>query len=58
MPVTTVKYFSGHREHWYELEDEPKKQPKWISMRKKLATKIIMDCRTTASHHFRRRLGF
>ena len=27
-------------------------------IRKKIATKVIMDCRTTATHKFRTRLGF
>ena len=27
-------------------------------MHKELATKIVMDCRTTESHKFRTRLGF
>ena len=56
--VTTVKYLSGHRKHRYELVDQPKKQPNRIFIRKELATKVIMDCRTTAAHKFRTRLGF
>ena len=58
MRVITVKYPLDHRNHRYELVDEPKKQPNRAFIRKELVTKIIMDCRTTAAHKFRTRLGF
>ena len=56
--VTTVKYLSGHRKHRYGLVDEPKKQPKRTFICNELATKVIMGCRTTATHKFRTRLRF
>ena len=53
-----MKYLSDHMKHRYELVDEPKKQPNRIFIDKELATKVIMDCRTTAACKFRTRLGF
>ena len=53
----TIKYHSDHRKHRYELV-EPKKQVNRIFKDKKLAIKVIMDCRTTSTHKFRTRLGF
>ena len=56
--MNTIKYLSDHGKHRYELEDEPKKQPNRIFTHKKLATKVIMVCRTTAAYKFRTRLQF
>ena len=58
LPVITVKYFSDHRKHIYELADKPNKQPNRIIIYKELAAKVIMDCRATAAHKFRIRLEF
>ena len=59
MRVNTVKYPSGYREHRYEIiDDPPKKQPNICFIRKELATKVFMDCRTTAAHEFKTRLVF
>ena len=52
------KNLSGHRKHRYDLVDEPKKQPSRIFIHKELATKVIMDFRTTAVHKFKTKLGF
>ena len=41
-----------------ELVEEPKKQINRISIDKKLAIQVIMDCRTTSAHKFRTRLAF
>ena len=56
--VITVKYPSDHRKHRYELVDEPKNNPTEFLMCKELATKVMMDCKITAAHIFRARLGF
>ena len=58
LAVTTVKYLSGHRKHRYKPLDEPRKQPNIIFIDKELATKVIMNCRTTAGYNIRTRLGF
>ena len=54
----TTKYNSNHRKHRYEIVDEPKKQFNRIFIDKKLAIKLIMDCRITSHYKFRTRLGF
>ena len=54
----TIKYHSDHRKHRCELVEEPKKRCNRIFINKKLAIKIIMDCRTKSAHKFRIRLGF
>ena len=56
--VPKTKYLSNHRKHIYELVDESKKQPNRVFIQKELATKVIMNYRTTAAHKFRTRLGF
>ena len=56
--MTTVKYLSDHRKHRYEVVDESKKQLNIIFIDKESAAKVIIDCRTTAAHKFRTRLGF
>ena len=48
----------GQRKHIYELENEPKEQPNRVFTCKELAIKVIMDCKATAAHKFRTRLGF
>ena len=53
-----MKYNSNHRKYRYELVEEPKKEVDRNFIDKKLATKVIMDCRTTMTHKFRTRLGF
>ena len=53
-----IKYHSDHRNHRYELVEEPKKQVNRIFTDEKLAIKAIMDCKTTSAHKFRTRLGF
>ena len=58
MGVTKIKYFSGHRKHGYELVDEAKEQPNAIFIPKKIANKVINDCRTTVTHKFGTILGF
>ena len=58
MREITTKYNSNHRKQRYELIEEPKKQVNKIFISKKLAIKVIMDCRTTSAHKFRTRLGF
>ena len=42
----TTKYHSNHRKHRYERVKKPKKQCNKIFTNKRLAIKIIMDCRT------------
>ena len=54
--MATVKHLPGHRNHRYELVDEPNKQPNKIFIGKVSAIKVIMDCRTTTAHKFRTRL--
>ena len=50
LEMTTTNYFSDHRKNRYEKVDGwIKKQPDKIFMRKELANKVIMECRTTAS---------
>ena len=46
-----------HRKHRHELVDEPKKQSNRIFIDEKLATKVIMDCRTTSVRKFKTRKG-
>ena len=54
----TIKYHSEHRKHRYEPVEEPKKQVNRIFIDEKLASKVIMDCKTTSAHKFRTGLGF
>ena len=54
----TRKYHSNDRKHRYDLVNKPKKQCNRIFIDKKLAIKVIMDCRTTSAHKFRTRFGF
>ena len=58
MQEITITYDSDHRKHRYEIVDQPQKQPNIIFINTELAAKVIMDCRTTAAHKFRTKLGF
>ena len=58
LKLNPVKYLSGYRKHRSELVNEPKKQHNRIFIRKELATKLIIDSTTTATHKFRTKLGF
>ena len=51
-------YLSNHRKYRYELVDKPKKQPNRFFISNELANKVIIDCRTTAAHIFKVKLGF
>ena len=53
MRETAVKYFSDYRKRIYEriYSILTRKQSNRIFMLKELATKVIMDCRTTAVHN-------
>ena len=53
----TTKYNPNYRKHRYVLADKPKTQVNGIFIEKKLAIKVIMDCRTTVSHKVRTTLG-
>ena len=44
MRETAIKYNSNHKEHRYELVEEPKKLVNRIFINEKLTIKIIMDC--------------
>ena len=57
MRITTGKYLSDPRKHRYELVMN-QKQPNRIFIGKELAINVIIDYRTTASHKFKKRLGF
>ena len=46
-----------HRKHRSQLVDSSKKQPNRIFIHKKVAIKVIMDCRTTAAHNFKQGFG-
>ena len=58
MQEVKTKYHSDYRIYRYEQVEEPKKQCKKVLIGKKLAIKVIMDCRTTSVHEFRTWLGF
>ena len=47
MREITTKYRPDYKKHRYELTEEPKKQYNRIFVDKKLAVKVIVDCRTT-----------
>ena len=51
-----MKYYPNHKKHRYDLVDEPKQQCNIIFLDKKLAVKVISDCRSV--HKFRTRIGF
>ena len=54
----TITYNSDHRKNRYELVVKPKKQCNRSFINRKLAIKVIMDCRTATVHKFKTRLGF
>ena len=58
LQVTTINNVLGHRKLRYKLWDKPKKQPNRVFIGREMATKVSMDCRTTAAHKFRTRPGF
>ena len=59
MREITIKYLSDHRKRKYEIvEDKKKKQVNRIFIDEKLTVKVIMDCKTTSPHKFRKRLEF
>ena len=51
----TTKYHSDHRKYRYELVNEPIKCNR-VFINKKLAVKVIRDCRTTSAHKFRTKM--
>ena len=55
--TVTTKYNSNYRKYRHEMIDEPKKTNR-IFIHKKLGAKVIMNCRTTAAHKYRTKLGF
>ena len=55
-----IQYHSDNRKHRYELVEKPKKKKKKFIRNfkdKKLAVKVIMDCRATSVHKCRIWLG-
>ena len=54
----TTKYDSNHSKYRCELVEEPTKQLNRIFKNKKLAVKLIMDCRKISANEFKSRLGF
>ena len=58
LQVITKKYNSDCRKHRYQLVDDPKKTRKQkFFLHKDLALKVILDCKTTDSCKFKRKLG-
>ena len=57
MREITTKYNSNHKKYKYELVEEPKKQCNTLFIDKKLAIKVIMDCKRALAPTFRARLG-
>ena len=58
LPVITNKYDPVYKNHRYELENRPKKQPYRRFLRSDLALKVIMDCRTDALCNLKKNVGF
>ena len=58
MPSITNKYNKIYKKCRCELVNEPIKQPNRRFLRKDLALKIIMDCRTDESCNLKKNLGF
>ena len=54
---TKTKYNSNHRKNWHKLIQEPKKQVNRFFIDEKLVIKVIVDCRTTLTYKFWKRLG-
>ena len=54
----TIKYHSDHRKQRYQLVEQPRKQSNRTFIDKKLAVKVLVDCRTTSAQKVRTRLGF
>ena len=53
-----ANYHFSHRKHRYRVDNKSRKQCNRIFIDEKLGIKVIMDCKTTSAHKFRRRLGF
>ena len=58
MRETTTKYHSHYSKHRHERDNKSRKQCNISFIDKKIANKVIMDCRTTSAHKFRKRLEF
>ena len=58
MRETTTKYHPHYSKHRHELDNKSRKQCNISFIDKKIANKVIMDCRTTSAHKFRKRLEF
>ena len=58
LPAITNKYDKIYKKRRYELVNEPIKQPNRRLLRKDLALKIIMDCKTDESCNLKKNLGF
>ena len=52
----TIKYYSDHRKHRYELVDERKEQSNRIFVDEKLEIRVILVCRTTSAHKCRKNI--
>ena len=55
---TTTKYHPHYSKHRHELDNKSRKQCNISFIDKKIANKVIMDCRTISAHKFRKRLEF
>ena len=55
-PEIKEEYRLKHRKHRYELVTEPKKESDRSFIDKKLALRVIVDCRKSSTHKFRTRL--
>ena len=58
LTIVTRKYPSKYRKQRQELVNRGNYQSFTILLKKKLAIKVIMDCRTAIAVEFRSRLGF
>ena len=58
LPAATKIYGSDYGKRSYELVDNDDYQPCRVFLRKDLALKVIMNCRTEEVPNFRKRLGF
>ena len=58
LPAITNKHNKIYKKRRYELVNEPIKQPNRRFLRKDLALKIIMDCKTDESCNLKKNLGF
>ena len=58
MPDIKEEYHLKYRQDRNELVTEPKKECDRCFIDKKLALRVIVDCRKSLTHKFRTRLGF